>query len=491
MLIFTSAGTWENVAGDQAFQNNILTIGGSKNDSDKEIRILDANDEVIGLMSRDTIEFQKANFVNANATNLVSVNTKIDYTVNAGESISDIVNSIPRFIREDTAIVVKPGTYTEDIEFKGFLGGAPLYLKLERGVVINGKISMYGCSNIQIIGNGSILNHTAYSTDAIFIKHCNQVSIFNLGIYGRGIPTEEPASLRGIHACDGSSVSIENCTITGFKGASASAITSNYGARVYALDVIGSENDFGYVGTRSGFIGGEGTMPVSKLGNTTLHGGQIIGNFTPLTDVTEEKPAAPTAPLSKTVSYKANLFRFWRTNLAKWQDGVYSSDFGLSTGGGGKSTGENFGCFGFDFSSLRALLQGKQIDNVKIYLQRYTAGGYDVVVNPQICTTTSNLKGGVPPVTKNYGEIGGFKKGEGRTLSITPQIVTDIINNPSIKAIMVCRGDKKQYARWEQTCTITITYRDTPTKSVDMDEDVVISEEQMKEREALILATTK
>ena len=50
MKIFTSEGKWANVAGDAGFEDDILYIGGTKNY--KQIRILDENDEVIGLMSR-------------------------------------------------------------------------------------------------------------------------------------------------------------------------------------------------------------------------------------------------------------------------------------------------------------------------------------------------------------------------------------------------------------------------------------------------------
>ena len=182
--------------------------------------------------------------------------------------------------------------------------------------------------------------------------------------------------------------------------------------------------------------------------------GQIFGSATP----TALEGSTPTPPsITKTVSFTANSYRFWRTTLKKWQQGVYVGDFRLSTGGSGVG-GNNLSVIGIDMNAIRTQLKGKKISSVKVAIRRKTAGGYDTTVTPYLGLTTSTGTGSAPTVFKEIGSLGGFTKGQYREVTIPTSVITDIINNTSVKSFMLYRPDKKQYSIFEEAFQLYVTY---------------------------------
>ena len=466
MKIFTSNGKWANVAGDAGFEDDILYIGGTKND--KQIRILDENDEVIGLMSREQIEFTKAHFGDVQAVNVITKNTQSTYNVTTGGSIQEVIDTIPKYLTRDTTINVPAGTYNEDIRFEGFSGHGALTLNLDKDTVINGRIIVYGCANLYIVGNQATLNHTYESENAIYVRYSRFVSVETIKIYGRGIVNQNPASLRAVYFTEGSTGRVADCTLSNFVGDLGYAVCASYCSQVYVLNNIGSNNTFSYVATRGSYIGGYGTMPKSINKTATLHGGTLVGDFTEKDEVGN---TATIPQATKTITFNPTGFRFWRTVINKWQDGIYMGDFSKSTGGSG-TTGNNTGCFLFDVSAIRKALANKTIVSTKITLQRKTSGGYDSTVTPELATVNTTGTGSAPTIVKNYGALSGFTKGQSKTLTIPNTVIIDLISNTNIKGLALHRVDQKQYSIWENICTITVTYKEPA--SVLAEEEIML-----------------
>lgn len=445
---------WVNVAGDAGFEDDVLYIGGTKND--KQIRILDENDEVIGLMSREQIEFTKAHFGDVQAVNVITKNTQSTYNVPSAGSIQEIIDTIPRHLSKATIINVPAGTYNEDVRFEGFSGHGALTLNLDKDTVINGRIIVYGCNNLYIVGNQATLNHTYESENAIYVRYSRFVSVETLKIYGRGNANQSPASLRAVYFTEGSTGRVADCTLSNFVGELAYAVCANYGSQVYVVNNIGSNNTFSYVATRASYIGGYGTMPKSGNKTATLHGSTLVGDFTEKDD---EGNISAIPEATKTITFTPTSYRFWRTVINKWQDGIYMGDFSKSTGGSGTG-GNNTGCFLFDVAAIRKALSGKTLISTKITLQRKTSGGYDATTTPELATVNATGSGSAPVIVKNYGALSGFTKGQQKNITISNTVISDLISNANVKGLALHRSDKKQYSIFENLCTLTITYKE-------------------------------
>ena len=363
MKIFTSEGKWANVAGDAGFEDDILYIGGTKND--KQIRILDENDEVIGLMSREQIEFTKAHFGDVQAVNVITKNTQSTYNVPIGGSIQEVIDTIPKHLSKATTINVPAGVYDEEVRFEGFTGHGALTLSLNKDTVVNGRIIVYGCNNLYITGNQATLNHTYESENAIYVRCSRFVSVETLKVYGRGMANQSPASLRAVYFTEGSGGRVADCTLSNFVGELGYAVWANYCSQVYVVNNIGSNNTFSYVATRGSYIGGYGTMPQSTNKTTTLHGSTLVGDFT---EKAETGNTATIPQATKTITFNPTGFRFWRTVINKWQDGIYMGDFSKSTGGSGTG-GNNTGCFLFDVAAIRKALNGKTLVSTRLHFK--------------------------------------------------------------------------------------------------------------------------
>lgn len=440
---------WVNVAGDAGFVDNILTIGG---DNDKEIRIFDSEGEVIGIMNKNKIEFQQAQFTDVQAVNAITKNYITEYSVASGESITELLSSIPKHIAKNTQINVAKGTYNEDVRFEGFTGHGTLILNLDPGVVINGRIMAYGCNYVQIIGNGAKYNHTLETENAIYVRFTKFFSVDTLKIYGRGITGNAIESKTGVYFTDGSAGRVADCTISNFTATEGVAVRANYCSQVYCVNNIGDGNAIGYQSARASLIGGYGTVPKATTPTQTVYGGFLSGDFTSKGEETVP-PSKPT--LTKSVTFSPTNFRFWRTVLNKWQNGVYMGEFTAN------SSGNCSGLFVFDMAAIRSKLKGKTIVSASLTLKRKSSGGYDTTVKPILCTTTSSGSGSAPAVTKTYGELGGFTKGQTRTVKVSNSLITDILSNTNISSLMLHRSDKKFYSIWENMCELNVTYKET------------------------------
>ena len=464
MKIFTSEGKWANVAGDAGFVDDVLIVGG---DNNRQIVVKDAEGEVLGVLSKEGIELNKAKFNFLEAQNIVQTQTAITYYINAetGDDNNDGLSASKAFKNIHTAvsllknkkliksckIEIAKGTYNENLWIEGISGAGILTLNFSEGVVINGLISVAGCSNmITLAGNKTILNQTEdsqnYAIGANFSTHLRIIG-FNINA--------QPKTQHGVLAYRGATVSIKDSSISNITNTTAAAVTAYENSQVYIDNCTGSNNYRSIWSASGSMVTINNKIPFGNNVNQQSTG-QIFGTATPTTC----EGVTPTPPtITKTATFSPNGFRFWRTVINKWQDGIYMGDFSKSTGGSGTG-GNNTGCFLFDVAAIRKALSGKTIVSAKIALQRKTSGGYDSTVTPELATVNTTGTGSAPTIVKNYGALSGFTKGQSKTLTIPNTVITDLIANTNVKGLALHRTDKKQYSIWENICTITVTYKE-------------------------------
>lgn len=450
---------WVNVAGDAGFVDDILSVGGENN---RQIIVKDSNNEILGVLSKDGIEINNAKFNNVQALNLITKTDKeLTFTIYEGQSIQDVLDSIPKYLAHNVTINIMQGTYNEDITIGGFFGEGTLTINL-RTVVLNGCIDVKQNKDVTIYGfNVSEINHTSENTvDVITVSATNWANIDAVKINGRGSATQ-----RGVYFTDGSNGRVAETIVNGVQKADGGAVMSNYCSNVYVVNVKGTNLQNALHAARGGKIAIAGYIP-SSTGTQKLEsaGGQITGTATTQSYV--ETPKVPVA--NKTLTFNANKYKFWRTSVSKWQDGIYIGDYGKSTGGA--STGNNLSVFGMDFKTLRTQLTGKKITSVKVALRRSTSGGYDSVVEPHLAITTSVGANTKPVAYQSYGSLGGFSKGQYREVALPISIISDIINNTNIQSFMLYRPDEKNYSIFENALQLYVTYEDVSTLQATLEE---------------------
>lgn len=465
MKIFTSEGKWRDVSGDAGFVDDILTVGGENN---RQIVVKDSNGEVLGMMSKDGIELNNAIFNNLQSESIVPIQKAVTYYVNAntgddnndGLSSSTPVKSIStailalknRNLTQTCTIEIAAGKYNENLLIEGCSGAGMLVLNFASGVTINGLIDIRGCSNmISLAGNNTVLNHNEDTLNyAVGVNFCTHVRIANFSINGQA------NTQHGILVYRGSTVSVKDSKINNITNTKSATITAYENSQVYIDNVIGSNNYRSLWSASGSIITATSKIPMGTIANAQTTG-QIFGTPTP----TANSGSTPTAPtvITKTLTLAGTSFKFWRTSLAKWQSGIYIGDYSKSTGGSGTG-GNNLAVIGIDMASIRSKLKGKTITGVKVAIQRKTSGGYDTTTTPYLAITTSDGTGSTPAVTKQIASLGGFTKGQARTVSVPVSVINDIITNTSVKSFMLYRPDQKQYSIYEDKFTIAITYEE-------------------------------
>lgn len=453
---------WVNVAGDAGFEDDILLVGGH---TDRKIVVKDDTGEILGVFGKDGIELIKAKFNFLEADNVVPILSSTTFYVDAknGDDNNNGLSSSQAFktigaamdlvknkkLAKASKIEIASGTYNENIYIEGNSGAGILTLTFAANVIINGFISVTGCSNmISLVGTKTTINQTEdtvnYVIGANFTKHL-RITGFNINARAK--------TQHGVLAYRGSTISLKESSVNNVINTTAAAITAYENSMIYVDNCTGS-NNYRSVWSASGSI--------ITISNKIPHGtntgasatGQIFGTAKP----TVFEGTIPTPPKSsKTVLFNSNSARFWKTTVAKWQNGIFIGDYSLSTGGSGKG-GNNFGVFTMDMDTIRSQLQGKTITSVKITIKRKTSGGYDTTVAPYLGLTTSTGSGSAPTIFKEIGSLGNFTKGQSKEVSIPVSIVNDILKNTSVKSFILYRPDKKHYSIFEGTLQLNITY---------------------------------
>lgn len=464
MKIFTTEGKWKDVS-DAGFIDNVLTVGG---ENDRQIVVKDNNGEVLGVMSKDGIELNNAIFNNLQSETVVPIQRTVRYYVNANtgddnnlgltsetafKSISVAVSAIKnRKIIQSCYIEVAAGNYDEALWIEGISGAGILVFNFASGVIINGMIQIGGCSNmISFVGNKTMLNHNEDSMNyAIGVNFSTHVRIAGMIINGQS------NTQHGILAYRGSTVSVKDTSINNVTNTNSATMTAYENSMIYIDNCNGSNNYRPLWSASGSMITATTKIPQGKVANAQVTG-QIFGNAVQ----TAFDGSVPTAPskVTRTLTFEGNSFNFWRTTLAKWQSGLYIGDFAKSTGGSGTG-GNNLAVIGIDMASIRSQLKGKTITGVNVSIQRKTSGGYDTTTTPYLAITTSAGSGSAPAVTKQIASLGGFTKGQSRTVSIPISVINDIITNTSVKSFMLYRPDMKQYSIFESKFTLSVTYEE-------------------------------
>ena len=454
---------WVSVAGDAGFnENGILTVGG---DNDRQIIIKDAEGEILGILSKNGIELNNAKFNFLEANNIVMLQSKITYYVDAvnGDDSNDGLTSATAFKSIYTAvklfknrkliqtceIKIASGTYNENLWIEGISGAGMLNLIFAENVVINGLINVSGCSNMVVLnGKQTTLNQNEdahnYAIGTNFAAH---LRIIGFNING------QPKTQHGVLAYRGSTISIKESSISNITNSTSSAITAYENSMIYVDDCIGS-NNYRSLWSASGSIITMNNKIPQGVNAHQQSTGQIYGTATP---TALEGITPPPSIVTKTVQFKSTGHTFWRTTLNKWQNGTYIGDFSLSTGGNGIG-GNNLSVIKIDMNAIRNQLRNKQIASVKVSLARKTSGGYDTTVVPYLGFTTSTGSGSAPTVLKQIANLGSFTKGQSKEISLPVSTITDIINNTSIKSFILYRPDKTNYSIYEDSLTLTVVY---------------------------------
>lgn len=455
---------WCNVAGDAGFVDDVLVVGG---DNNRQIVVKDSNGEVLGVLSKEGIELNKAKFNFLEAENIVPIQKAVTYYVDAknGNDNNDGLTSSTAFKTIYTAvsllknrklvntckIQIASGEYNENLWIEGISGAGILFLNFDSNVILNGVINVTGCSNmVALNGSETTLNQTEdsynYAITANFSTH--------LRIIGFKI-NAQPKTQHGVLAYRGATISLKDSSINNITNTTAASVTAYENSMIYIDNCTGSNNYRSLWSASGSIITVNNKIPFGNSPNQQATG-QIYGTATP----TNYEGNAPTPPTTtKTLTFNANSYRFWRTTLSKWQNGVYIGDFSLSTGGNGLG-GNNLAVIGLDMNSIRTQLKGKTITSVKVGIKRKTSGGYDTTVSPHLGFTTSTGTGSTPTVLKEIGSLGGFSKGQYREVNIPTSTITDIINNTSIKSFILYRPDKKQYSIYEEALQLYVTYKE-------------------------------
>lgn len=459
---------WISVAGDAGFVNNILTVGG---ENDRQIVVKDGNGEVLGIMSKDGIELNNAIFNNLQSESIVPIQKAITYYVNANtgdDTYNGLSSSKPfktirfaveklknRKLIENCVIEIAGGTYNENIIIEGISGSGLLTMNFASGTIINGLVNVIGCSNmIYFACNQTILNQNETTLNYAFSSnYSSYVLVSNMIING------QKNTQHGVLAYRGSKVLLRNCSINNITNTNSATISAYENSIIYVENCTGTNNYRPLWSSAGSIITATTKIPKGTVANVATSG-QIIGNaIQTASDVSV--PSSPTKVI-KTISFEGNSFNFYRSTLAKWQTGLYIGDFAKSTGGSGIG-GNNLSVIGIDMASIRSQLTGKNITGVTVTLQRKTAGGYDTITNPTLAITTSTGTGSTPPVSKIIADLGGFTKGQTRTVSIPTTVINEIITKSTVKSFLLYRPDQTQYSIFENKFTLTVTYEEDIT----------------------------
>ena len=448
---------------------NDIVIGTEKL---RKLISLDANGEVVSHIDVNGASFTELNVGVLNAGNVLEKSTDelsvIDITPE--QSITQVINSIPRYLVKNIRINIKAGEYKEDyIEFNGFIGRGVIDVYLEPGVVIYGSIYITGCTtSIAIFGNDkqSELKHNSSRECAIRVWGSTYVNIDKLKISANC-----NSSRIGVFSYAGSHVRVNGCELNGF---TKYALYSSQMGVIYNAVNSGNDNTGkSYHADGGGTIFLNGTVPMATLAGDCVAWAQIIGTATMSGTMTGSNTAPPVE--TKIANYGCETVKSYR-GVDGWKPAgkCYTGKFDANN----PSSYNYYGLFvlgNTTINKMKSDLNGKNIQTVKLTIKRNIEGGLDTNgININIYGTTNAGSGTSFPLTKTYKtNTGVIKKGQSYTVTLPNSIVADIIDG-TVKSIMLYKPDQSNYAVFGTTFDLEVSY--TEAVALVQDEPMTLEE---------------
>lgn len=300
-------------------------------------------------------------------------------------SIQATIDALPKYLKADTYVNIPAGTYTENVEVKGFLGAM---LRIQPSgsakVTLLGQISFSNCNNISLysstLGKFEIYPPTTgfsyvVRADATQIFHMYRINVSGLRNSTR---TQYGVYVRG------SFFDIEQCVI---EYTSSRAIETTYGSMGFIYKTTGGGDGTANANTGYSVVASYGShaflrdeIPYSNNGYTTVSGNIETVNPTPTAggiDYVAPTEYTQAFNISKHCTYLLAWSRTPDTQANQMTQGSYR-------GSGGNT---RFYAGVMWFSGATSALAGKTVISATLTIRR-SNGGYSNPVPVWLSTTT-------------------------------------------------------------------------------------------------------
>lgn len=201
--------------------------------------------------------------------------------------IQSSIDALPKYLTQDTTLVVPAGNYKENISINGFVGST-LTIHFSPGVAIVGSIEANHCTGVALtaatIGDVSIYPQS--SITPVYVRYCQHALLKNLQISGYRKRTSGSGTGNGLYVLE-SNATVESCCVEYTRN---NAIVFQRGT-FDCTDCIGGYEGGDY-STNANLGNGvlayrgahgvlRGTCPISAGGNTGSNATLLTSSVTP------------------------------------------------------------------------------------------------------------------------------------------------------------------------------------------------------------------
>lgn len=293
-------------------------------------------------------------------------------------SIQASINALPKYLSVPTTLTVPAGTYAENVVIRGFMGNK-LTIRLEKGVVINGDVTIVSCVGVEIIadalGDAAIHPRSAW-THPVSVYYTQYARLENLQISGyRGRTT----------ANDGTNTVVSTYYSNVYMNGCCVEYSCNYGC-LFQLGTFRCEGLIGgcagsdpatnanlgrsilaYQGAHGCVLGGKVPMSVSGYGASlaTLHEGSSLTATAGGMTYVEPEYVTKSFAISKHCTYLYGIRRIRDDQAVTFSQGHRD---------GYISGNNNWRIGAIWFAEAAAELAGRTIDSATLTLRRATGG---------------------------------------------------------------------------------------------------------------------
>lgn len=409
-----------------------IIIGGLR---DKKFIVTDEDGETMGIISKEGINFEEITVKNIVSSSVVGTQkAKTLYVdavkgndANSGteaypfKTIQAAINSLNKFLLSNIAIIVKAGTYNEEIKLYGFTGPARMEITFNTGVVLNGDIVALGnTARLFIYGGNNKLAHEIYNTGypgVIVAESTNYLYIKQLIINGN------VGADHGIVSRRGSNVYVTDCTIDNISNGTALVAQEN--STLVVHETIGKGNKYGLKAQYGGTIYVHSKVPVATTQTVSASHGQIIGTPTPTTSTTSS--SSTTGGSVTEVILKPSSIGSHRS-VDGWTSS--SATHRLYMGKYNSKNGNTYnwrGLMQYTTSDVVNKLGSKTIVSATIAINRKSSGGDYSTVSVKLYGSTAKVgSASRPPLTYEYGVLGSASKGKDAVFNLPIKAITDL-----------------------------------------------------------------
>jgi hypothetical protein len=340
-LITTGQMLFDRIKGGTA------TLGGSNNVNGRLI-VLDANGETVADIGYNNGGFGSLNVGQLTSPSIYNVNRNdLSFSASADGGITDALSQIAN-LNEGNVTITLTADISDEVIVQNIIGNGQITIDLG-GHTLGGSITCRGCAPTYIKVTNGLIN--TKDVQGILVDRCAYVVVDGCKVYGNNV------SGHGVLVEYGGKAFITNSEMYDV----AEGVTCCYSAQATVIDCKGLGSTYGIVAYNGGVLVASGTVPDGSTATSLGTTGIISGSYSSNTgSATPPAPPSTTATISSVSADNWSTSGYWDgTNLAK--QGNY---------GYGTRTGLWF--FGTGISSV---LNGKTIQSMKLYVERYSGGG--------------------------------------------------------------------------------------------------------------------